>query len=146
MRRSPATCGCGTPCGIQARPKPANAALPIGYARSTSQVHHFFRSAESYVSVTKWTEQITLGFTYIGCDAASIQPPKMGRPVLSRRVPVDVTTEELYDEDLRYVPVKRTVSGANTRDIAEAARILVEANFRLSLSDKACSMPKLRMN
>ena len=34
--------------------------LPVGHARSTSQVHHFFHSVRSYADVTKWTEEITL--------------------------------------------------------------------------------------
>ena len=34
--------------------------LPVGHARNTSQVFHFFRSVQAYAPVTKWTEEITL--------------------------------------------------------------------------------------
>jgi len=42
-------------------------------------------------------------------------------------IPADVATEEINHGDLDYAAVKRTVSGANSHDIAEAARILVQA-------------------
>src|SRR5919198_5378914 len=34
--------------------------LPVGHARNTSQVFHFFRSVQAYAPVTKWIEEITL--------------------------------------------------------------------------------------
>jgi len=102
--------------------------LPVGYARSTSQVHHFFRSVESYASVTKSTEQITLPSHTSDVMRRAFSRLKMGRPgPVLVEIPVDLATEELKEGDLRYIPVERTVSGANTRDIAKAARILVEA-------------------
>jgi acetolactate synthase-1/2/3 large subunit len=52
----------------------------------------------------------------------------MGRfgPVLVE-IPNDVAVEEFPTEAIRYTPVKRTVSGANARDVAEAAIILVQS-------------------
>jgi len=38
-----------------------------------------------------------------------------------------VATEDIKEDELHYAPVRRTVSGANPQDIAEAARILVQA-------------------
>src|SRR5207249_2022326 len=53
---------------------------------------------------------------------------KMGRlgPVLVE-IPNDVAVEEFPAAGVNYTPVKRTVSGANARDIEEAAKILLQA-------------------
>ncbi|HKX51052.1 MAG TPA: thiamine pyrophosphate-dependent enzyme, partial [Candidatus Binatia bacterium] len=48
-------------------------------------------------------------------------------PVLVE-IPADVATEEINDNELIYAPVRRTVSGPNPQDIADAARILVQAH------------------
>jgi acetolactate synthase-1/2/3 large subunit len=51
---------------------------------------------------------------------------KMGRPgPVLVEIPADVATEEI--NEVNYAPVKRTISGANTRDISEAARRLAQA-------------------
>ena len=47
--------------------------LPVGHARDTSQVFHFFRSVQSYAPVTKWAEEITLAKPSAGHHAARIQ-------------------------------------------------------------------------
>ena len=102
--------------------------LPVGHARSTSQVHHFFRSVQSYASVTKWTEEITLASHISDVMRRAFSLLKMGRPgPVLVEIPADVATEEISDNELNYAPVKRTVSGGNPRDIAEAARTLVQA-------------------
>jgi acetolactate synthase-1/2/3 large subunit len=102
--------------------------LPIGYARSRAQVTHFFRSVESYASVTKWTEQIILPSHTSDVMRRAFSLLKMGQPgPVLVEIPIDITTEELKETDLRYVRVKRTFSGANTHDIAEAAQVLVQA-------------------
>jgi acetolactate synthase-1/2/3 large subunit len=102
--------------------------LPVGHARNTSQVFHFFRSVQSYAPVTKWTEEITLTDQVPEIMRRAFSYLKMGRlgPVLVE-IPNDVAVEEFPVEKLNYAPVKRTVSGANARDIEEAAKILVQA-------------------
>lgn len=102
--------------------------LPVGHARSTSQVFHFFRSVRVYAPVTKWTEEITLANQVPDIMRRAFSLLKMGGlgPVLVE-IPADVATEEFREPVLNYTPVKRTVSGANARDVAEAARVLVQA-------------------
>ena len=41
-------------------------------------------------------------------------------------IPGDIAVEE-FSGALNYKPVKRTTSGANARDVAEAAKILLQA-------------------
>jgi len=102
--------------------------LPVGHARSTSQVFHFFRSVQSYAPVTKWTEEITLTDQVPEIMRRAFSYLKMGRlgPVLVE-IPNDVAVEEFPAAGVNYTPVKRTVSGANARDIEEAAKILLQA-------------------
>ena len=101
--------------------------LPVGHPRSTSQVIHFFRSVRAYAPVTKWTEEITLGSQVPEILRRAFSLLKMGRlgPVLVE-IPADVATEE-FPEAVNYAPVKRTVSAANDRDVAQAAEVLVQA-------------------
>ncbi|HLN85040.1 MAG TPA: thiamine pyrophosphate-binding protein, partial [Candidatus Limnocylindrales bacterium] len=102
--------------------------LPVGHPRSSSQVFHFFRSVQSYASVTKWVEEITVpdqvseimrrAFTYL----------KMGRPgPVMVEIPGDIAVEEFPGGNVKYAAVKRTTSGANARDVAEAAKVLLQA-------------------
>ncbi|HEX2933467.1 MAG TPA: thiamine pyrophosphate-requiring protein [Candidatus Binatia bacterium] len=102
--------------------------LPVGHARNTSQVFHFFRSVQAYAPVTKWTEEITLTDQVPEIMRRAFSYLKMGRlgPVLVE-IPNDVAVEEFPAEKLNYTPVKRTVSGANVRDVEEAAKVLVQA-------------------
>jgi acetolactate synthase I/II/III large subunit len=102
--------------------------LPVGHARNTSQVFHFFRSVQAYAPVTKWTEEITLTDQVPEIMRRAFSYLKMGRlgPVLVE-IPNDVAVEEFPAAGVNYTPVKRTVSGANARDIEEAAKILVQA-------------------
>jgi acetolactate synthase I/II/III large subunit len=101
--------------------------LPVGHPRSTSQVIHFFRSVRAYAPVTKWTEEITLGNQVPEILRRAFSLLKMGRlgPVLVE-IPADVATEE-FPEAVNYAPVKRTVSAANDRDVAQAAEVLLQA-------------------
>jgi acetolactate synthase I/II/III large subunit len=102
--------------------------LPVGHARNTSQVFHFFRSVQSYAPVAKWTEEITLTDQVPEIMRRAFSYLKMGRlgPVLVE-IPNDVAVEEFPAAGVNYTPVKRTVSGANARDIEEAAKILLQA-------------------
>jgi acetolactate synthase-1/2/3 large subunit len=49
-------------------------------------------------------------------------------------IPADVAIEEIRDGALDYTPVRRTVSGANIRDVEAAARVLAEAKAPLILA------------
>ncbi|HTF93027.1 MAG TPA: thiamine pyrophosphate-requiring protein [Verrucomicrobiae bacterium] len=102
--------------------------LPVGHARNTSQVHRFFRSVEAYASVTKWTEEITLADQVPEIMRRAFSYMKMGRsgPVLVE-IPNDAAIEEFPASAINYIPVKRTVAGANVKDVEEAAKALVQA-------------------
>jgi acetolactate synthase-1/2/3 large subunit len=102
--------------------------LPVGHARETSQVFHFFRSVQSYAAVTKWAEEITLAGQVPDIMRRAFSYLKMGRlgPVLVE-IPNDAAIEEFPAAAVDYAPVKRTVSGANARDVAEAATVLAQA-------------------
>src|SRR5688572_23129441 len=92
--------------------------LPVGHARDTSQVFHFFRSVQSYAPVTKWTEEITLAEQVPNIMRRAFSYLKMGRlgPVLVE-IPNDAAIEEFPKNRVDYTPVKRTISGANARDV-----------------------------
>jgi acetolactate synthase-1/2/3 large subunit len=102
--------------------------LPVGHARDTSQVFHFFRSVQSYAPVTKWAEEITLAGQVPEIMRRAFSYLKMGRlgPVLVE-IPNDAAVEEFRATSVDYTPVKRTVSGANAGDVAAAAKILLQA-------------------
>lgn len=102
--------------------------LPVGHARATSQVFHFFRSVQAYAPVTKWTEEITLASQVPEIMRRAFSYLKMGRlgPVLVE-IPNDAAVEEFPAPTVDYKPIKRTVSGANAGDVADAAKILVQA-------------------
>lgn len=109
--------------------------LPVGHARSTSQVHHFFRSVRSYADVTKWTEEITLPSQVSEVMRRAFSLLKMGRPgPVLVEIPGDVATEEINDPAVNYSPVKRAASGANPGDVAAAARVLLQAKAPLILA------------
>jgi acetolactate synthase-1/2/3 large subunit len=102
--------------------------LPVGHARDTSQVFHFFRSVQSYAPVTKWAEEITLASQVPDVMRRAFSHLKMGRlgPVLVE-IPNDAAVEEFPGAAVNYAPVKRTVSGANTGAVAEAAKVVAQA-------------------
>ena len=103
--------------------------LPVGHARDTAQVFHFFRSVESYRPVTKRTEEITLASQTPDVMRRAFSALKMGRlgPVLVE-IPGDVAVENFPATEIDYIPVKRAASGADHRDVSEAAKVLVQAN------------------
>lgn len=109
--------------------------LPVGHARSTSQVHHFFRSVRSYADITKWTEEITLASqtSEVMRRAFSLLKTGRGGPVLIE-IPNDVAVEEITANELPYAPVKRAAAGADARAVADAARVLLNARCPLILA------------
>ena len=102
--------------------------LPVGHPRNTSQVFHFFRSVQAYAPVTKWTEEITVASAVPEIMRRAFSYLKMGRPgPVLIEIPNDTADEEFPGAEVKYTPVKRTTSGANARDVAEAAKILLQA-------------------
>jgi acetolactate synthase-1/2/3 large subunit len=102
--------------------------LPVGHARNTSQVHRFFRSVEAYKSVTKWSEEVTLASQVPEIMRRAFSYMKMGRPgPVLVEIPNDAAIEEFPSATINYTPVKRTVAGANAKDVEDAAKVLVQA-------------------
>jgi acetolactate synthase-1/2/3 large subunit len=102
--------------------------LPVGHARNTSQVDRFFRSVEAYASVTKWTEEITLANQVPEIMRRAFSYMKMGRPgPVLVEIPNDAAIEEFPAATINYAPVKRTIAGANVKDVEAAAKVLVQA-------------------
>ena len=101
--------------------------LPVGHPRDTSQVFHFFRSVQAYAPITKWTEEITVSSEVPAVMRRAFSYLKLGRPgPVLVEIPNDVAVED-FSGELKYSPVKRTTSGANARDVADAARVLLQA-------------------
>jgi acetolactate synthase-1/2/3 large subunit len=102
--------------------------LPVGHPRDASQVFHFFRSVQAYAPITKWTEEITVASAVPEAMRRAFTYLKLGRPgPVLLEIPSDVADEEFPGSELKYLPVKRTTSAANTGDVAEAAKILLQA-------------------
>jgi acetolactate synthase-1/2/3 large subunit len=78
--------------------------------------------------VTKWAEEITLANQVPDVMRRAFSHLKMGRlgPVLVE-IPNDAAVEEFPGAAVNYAPVKRTVSGANTGAVAEAAKVVAQA-------------------
>jgi len=103
-------------------------ALPLGYPRDTAQVFHFFRSSRVYAPVSKWAEEITGAAQTQDVMRRAFTLLRMGRPgPVLVEIPSDVAMEEIHEKDFNYRPVKSTRAAASPRDVAEAARVLVEA-------------------
>ena len=101
--------------------------LPVGHPRSSSQVFHFFRSVESYAPITKWIEELTAADQVPEVMRRAFTYLKIGRPgPVMVEIPGDVALED-FSGAVKYTPVKRTTSGANPSDVAEAAKILLQA-------------------
>ncbi|HXG53607.1 MAG TPA: thiamine pyrophosphate-requiring protein [candidate division Zixibacteria bacterium] len=102
--------------------------LPVGYARSTAQVFHFFRSVQAYAPVTKWVEEITLARQVPEIMRRAFSYLKTGRPgPVLVEIPGDVAVEDVPADTDAYRPVRRAVSGPDPADVDLAARVLVEA-------------------
>ncbi len=102
--------------------------LASGYPRDTAQVFHFFNSSRAYSSVCKWAEEINVADQALDVMRRAFSLLKMGRPgPVIVEIPRDVQTQEFGGDPSKYKPVKSTRAGANAQDVAEAARVLLEA-------------------
>lgn len=101
--------------------------LAQGYPRNTSKVVRFFKSAHTYASVTKWVEELNLADRVSEVHRRAFSLLKTGRrgPVMIE-IPADAATEEISESLLDYQPVKSRRSAGDPRDVAEAARALVD--------------------
>jgi acetolactate synthase-1/2/3 large subunit len=103
--------------------------LPLGHQRDRAQVFPLFSSARTYASVTKYVETLNQPAQVVEVMRRAFNLLKMGRPgPVMVEVPADVALEEVSAEVVgTYKPVKATCPAGNARDIAEAARVLLQA-------------------
>ena len=102
--------------------------LPTAYPLNTSQVFHYFRTSRAFESVTKNIEELRVADQVVEVMRRAFSLLKMGRPgPVMVEIPHDIAVQEVGDLAGQYKPVKRTCSGANARDVEEAARVLVQA-------------------
>jgi acetolactate synthase-1/2/3 large subunit len=102
--------------------------LPVGHPRNSSQVFHFFRSVQSYAPITKWVEELTAADQVADVMRRAFSLLKMGRPgPVMVEIPGDIAVAD-FPGAVNYTPVKRTTSGANVGDVAEAAKVLLQAS------------------
>src|SRR6185436_14823050 len=102
--------------------------LPLGHQRDRAQVFPLFSSARTYASVTKWVETLNQPDQVVEVMRRAFNLLKMGRPgPVMVEIPADVATADIPEAALTYRPVKATVPAGNPRDVAAAARALVEA-------------------
>jgi acetolactate synthase-1/2/3 large subunit len=102
--------------------------LPLGHQRDRAQVFPLFSSARTFASVTKWVETLNQPEQVAEVMRRAFNLLKMGRPgPVMVEIPADVAVAEAGEVALGYKPVKATCSSGNPRDVAAAARALVQA-------------------
>jgi thiamine pyrophosphate-dependent acetolactate synthase large subunit-like protein len=102
--------------------------LPLGHQRERAQVFPLFSSARTYASVVKSVETLNLATEVSEVMRRAFNLLKMGRPgPVMVEIPADVALEEVDPAVLTYKPVKTTQPAGNAQDVAEAARVLLQA-------------------
>ena len=102
--------------------------LPLGHPRNMAQTHSYFRSVRAYAPVTKWAEELVLSGSVAEVMRRAFSLLKMGRPgPVMIEIPADIAMEEASDSALEYSAVRPALSEGNPRDVAQAARVLLEA-------------------
>ena len=104
--------------------------LPLGHQRDRAQVFPLFSSARTYASVTKWVETLNQPEQVSEVMRRAFNLLKMGRPgPVMVEIPADVAVADVGDQvALQYKVVKATRPSGNPRDIAAAARVLIDAH------------------
>jgi acetolactate synthase-1/2/3 large subunit len=103
--------------------------LPLGHQRDRAQVFPLFSSARTYASVTKWVETLNQPEQLTEVMRRAFNLLKMGRPgPVMVEIPADVAVADIGEQAaLQYAPVKATRPAGDARDVALAARALLEA-------------------
>jgi acetolactate synthase-1/2/3 large subunit len=103
--------------------------LPLGHQRDRAQVFPLFSSARTDASVTKLVETLNQASQVSEVMRRAFSAMKTGRggPAMVE-IPADVALEEVDAAIVAsYKPVTSTCSAGSPRDIAEAARVLLQA-------------------
>src|SRR5438309_2995899 len=102
--------------------------LPLGHPRETAQMFPLFNSTRTYASVTKQVEPVNLPEHAVPAMRRAFNALKNGRPgPVMVEVPADVMTAEFAGNQVDYTTVRRTRPAGDTRDIEEAAKLLIAA-------------------
>jgi acetolactate synthase I/II/III large subunit len=103
--------------------------LPLGHQRDRAQVFPLFSSARSYASVTKSVETLNQPDQVSEVMRRAFSLLKTGRPgPVMVEIPADVAGADVGDAAVSgYRPVKASNSAGNPREVAAAARALVDA-------------------
>ena len=103
--------------------------LPLGHQRDRAQVFPLFSSARTYASVTKSVETLNQPEQVSEVMRRAFNLLKNGRPgPVMVEIPADVAVADVSEAALTYRPVSATRPAGNPREIAAAARALVEAH------------------
>ena len=102
--------------------------LPLGHQRDRAQVFPLFSSARTYASVTKSVETLNQPDQVSEVMRRAFNLLKNGRPgPVMVEIPADVAGADVSEAALSYRPVSASHPAGNPREIAAAARALVEA-------------------
>ena len=103
--------------------------LPLGHPRERDGIFPHFSSVQSYVSVTKFVEQLSTPDRVVETMRRAFAMLKMGRPGPAMvEIPADVAVEEVDPSILDgYKLVKATVAQGDPQDVLEAAKALIQA-------------------
>ena len=103
--------------------------LPLGHQRDRAQVFPLFSSARSYASVTKSVETLNQPDQVSEVMRRAFSLLKTGRPgPVMVEIPADVAGADVGDAAVSgYRPVKASNPAGNPREVAAAARALVDA-------------------
>ena len=100
--------------------------LPLGHSSDRAGVKPYFSSVRSYDAVTKWVERVSVAEQIPEIMRRAFSFLRMGKPgPVMLEIPADIADKEV--EPFDYQPVKTTLAAGDPQDVAEAARVLVEA-------------------
>jgi len=100
--------------------------LPLGHSSDRAGVKPYFSSVRSYDAVTKWVERVSVAGQIPEIMRRAFSFLRMGKPgPVMLEIPADIADKEV--EPFDYQPVKTALSAGDPQDVAEAARVLVEA-------------------
>ncbi len=109
--------------------------LPLAQARDQSQIFPTFRSHVTYASVTKQVEEIRMPGATTDVMRRAFSALKNGRPgPVMVEVPRDLVDQDTGFDTPDYKPIRRTLSAPDSRDVDDAARLLVAARCPVILA------------
>ncbi len=103
--------------------------LPMGNAHSLAGVEPHYNSRDSYSTVTKRVEEVNSPDRVSEVMRRAFSSLRMGRPgPVMVEIPADIGLDEVDESALGYRPVNTAKSAADSRDIDQVARVLLDAS------------------